>query len=156
MKSPSDKRHITRIIILQRLFERYFRTGDIAKTIENEFTNDALTQIDDEEELKYDKKLADKLFKGTIATTTKTDHIISELAPEWPLEQINKVDLQILRMAIYEGFISKLTPERVVIDEAVELAKEFGGQPSGKFVNGVLGTLLKSKNKYEKILNESK
>jgi N utilization substance protein B len=71
---------------------------------------------------------------------------------------INKVDLQILRLAIFEAFISEINPTKVVINEAIDLAKEFGGGPSGKFVNGVLGNLINneelikfihdSKNKY--------
>jgi N utilization substance protein B len=60
------------------------------------------------------------------------------------------VDLQILRMAIYEGFISKITPPKVAIDEAIEIAKEFGGETSSKFVNGVLGAIYETKgNEYE-------
>lgn len=153
MKSHIDKRHISRIIILQKLFERYFRTGDISRPVDNEFSNQDLLEVEDEDnEEKYDTKLADELLKGTIKYVEKADDVISMLAPEWPLEQINKVDLQILRMAIFEGFIAKITPSKVVIDEAVELAKEFGGKPSGNFVNGVLGTLMKNESKYEKYL----
>lgn len=153
MKGHTDKRHTSRIIILQKLFERYFRTGDISRPVDNEFSNEDLLNIE-EGETKYDKKLADELLKGTIKYIKKADNIITLLAPEWPLEQINKVDLQILRMAIYEGFIAKITPPKVVINEAVELAKEFGGKPSGNFVNGVLGTLMQNETKYNKYLKQ--
>ncbi len=153
MKGHTDKRHTSRIIILQKLFERYFRTGDISRPVDNEFSNEDLLNIE-EGEAKYDKKLADELLKGTIKYIKKADNIITLLAPEWPLEQINKVDLQILRMAIYEGFIAKITPPKVVINEAVELAKEFGGKPSGNFVNGVLGTLMQNETKYNKYLKQ--
>ena len=70
------------------------------------------------------------------------DSIIQRCAPEWPLNQINKVDLAILRLSINE-LITNDTPYKVVIDEAVELAKEYGSSNSAKFVNGVLGTALK-------------
>lgn len=153
MKGHTDKRHTSRIIILQKLFERYFRTGDISRPVDNEFSNEDLLNIE-EGETKYDKKLADELLKGTIKYIKKADNVITLLAPEWPLEQINKVDLQILRMAIYEGFIAKITPPKVVINEAVELAKEFGGKPSGNFVNGVLGTLMQNETKYNKYLKQ--
>ncbi len=155
MKSTLDKRHISRILVLQRLFERYFRNQDIRIPSDNEFTNQDLVEVLElEEQTKYDKLLFDKLLKGTIGQVEKSDHIISKLAPDWPINQINKVDLQILRMAIFEGFIEKITPEKVVIDEAVELAKSFGGKPSANFVNGVLGNLLNNQNKFEQILNK--
>lgn len=70
------------------------------------------------------------------------DHKICSAAPEWPLSKVAKVDLAILRLATYELLTEKQTPPKVVIDEAVELAKEFGGDGSAPFVNGVLGTIL--------------
>lgn len=70
------------------------------------------------------------------------DSLIKKSAPEWPPEKLNKIDLAILRLAIYEMKYEK-TPPKVVIDEAVELAKEFGGESSSSFINGVLGTILK-------------
>lgn len=73
----------------------------------------------------------------------KIDKIITKNAPTFALNKINKVDLAILRLAIFE-LMQKSAPAKVVIDEAVELAKEFGGQASFSFVNGVLGTVLKS------------
>ncbi|MBN1331625.1 transcription antitermination factor NusB [Candidatus Dojkabacteria bacterium] len=150
-----DQRHLARRIVVQRLFERSFKDSDISKSQENEFNNQSLAEIDeDSEPLKYDKQLADKLFHGVIKYKDKTDFIISKLAPEWPIEQINKADLQILRIAIFEGFIENLTPEKVSINEAIDLAKEFGGTPSGKFVNGVLGSLLNRKNEFSRALKK--
>lgn len=73
----------------------------------------------------------------------KIDQLIVKSAPQWPLEQINKIDLTILRLAVYELTIVKKEPLKVIIDEAVELAKEFGSQSSPAFVNGVLGKILK-------------
>ena len=74
----------------------------------------------------------------------KIDKTISDAAPEWPLEKVAKVDLAILRLAVYELLIVKSEPPKVIIDEAVELAKEFGNDSSGSFINGVLGTVLKN------------
>ncbi len=70
------------------------------------------------------------------------DKKIQNAAPVWPINKLNKIDLAILRLAVYE-LDSKTTPPKVVIDEAVELAKEFGGEASPSFVNGVLGTIYK-------------
>ena len=73
----------------------------------------------------------------------KIDQIIKTNAPKWPLDKINKVDLSILRTAIWELLYKKKTPPKVVIDEAVELAKEFGSETSHSFINGVLGSAVK-------------
>lgn len=70
------------------------------------------------------------------------DAVISKSAPAFPVSKIARVDLAILRLAVYELLIAKKNPPKVVIDEAVELAKEFGGDTSGSFVNGVLGSVL--------------
>lgn len=72
------------------------------------------------------------------------DEKIQSAAPEWPVDKIAKIDLAILRLAIYELLIEKKEPPKVIIDEAIELAKEFGNDNSPKFVNGVLGTILKT------------
>ena len=70
---------------------------------------------------------------------------------QWPIEQMKSVDLQILRMAIFEGFVGEITPPKVAIDEAIEVAREFGGEISSKFVNGVLGAIYEEiKPKEEK------
>lgn len=75
------------------------------------------------------------------------DKIISKAAPEWPIQQINHIDLAILRLAIYELVIEPRQPPKVVIDEAVELAKTYGSENSPSFVNGVLGTILRDFDK---------
>lgn len=72
------------------------------------------------------------------------DKKIAHAAPEWPIDQIAKIDLAILRLAVYELTVEKKEPPKVIIDEAIELAKEFGNQNSPQFVNGVLGTIYKS------------
>lgn len=78
------------------------------------------------------------------------DKKIAHAAPEWPLPQIAKTDLAILRLATFELSVERTEPPKVIIDEAVELAKEFGGEGSPSFVNGVLGTILASSNKESK------
>jgi len=84
-----------------------------------------------------------QLASLVIKNLDRIDREILVAAPEWPLERINKIDLAILRLAIYELSIKKTEPSKVIIDEAVELAKEFGSENSASFVNGVLGTILK-------------
>lgn len=72
----------------------------------------------------------------------KIDKLIEDAAPEWPIDKLNKIDLAVLRLAVYE-LENEDTPPKVVIDEAVELAKEFGSESSSSFINGVLGTIYK-------------
>jgi N utilization substance protein B len=72
------------------------------------------------------------------------DEKIRVAAPEWPIDKIAKIDLAVLRLAVFELTTDKKEPPKVVIDEAIELSKEFGNEHSSKFINGVLGTILKS------------
>ncbi len=74
------------------------------------------------------------------------DPLVIKSAPEWPLEKLNPVDLAILRLAIYELTIDKTAPFKVIIDEAIELAKEYGSEASPSFINGALGTAVKHLN----------
>lgn len=114
MKKSKDPRHKHRQSILKSLFAFSFRKDSSP-------TQDIASIVDD---------------------LPQIDKAISESAPEWPLSQINRVDLSILRLAIHELKTSD-TPPKVIIDEAVELGKEFGSDSSAKFVNGVLGHILK-------------
>lgn len=139
MKTPFDPRHQARIVALQKLFESIYK--DRSKS---ELSFHEIAQIGEVKE--FDETLANKLVKGTLENLEKIDLIIAKYAKERPLDQVSKVDIQILRLAIFEGFIGKLTPPKVAIDEAVEMAKEFGGPNAGRFVNGVLGNLLKEEN----------
>jgi N utilization substance protein B len=97
---------------------------------------------------RYSAKLDDKAFlnglaEGVYEKISDLDKRIQPIAPDWPLSQIARIDLCILRIAFYELMFMKSTPPKVVINEAVELAKSYGGENSSKFINGVLGTLLK-------------
>lgn len=84
-----------------------------------------------------------ELVNGVIDHQPEIDTMISKYAPEWPLEQITIVDRNVLRIGIYELKFSENVPPKVAINEAIELAKSFGGPSSGRFVNGVLGTIYK-------------
>jgi len=86
-----------------------------------------------------------QLIKGTIEKLPQLDTIIEKAAPEWPIDQITIVDRNVLRLGLYELLFENKTevPPKVAINEAIELAKTFGGESSGKFINGVLGTIFK-------------
>lgn len=122
MKTKFDPRHQKRREIAQFLFSFSFHKGQEINP------------------------LAQQIIKNI----QKIDEEISQSAPEWPLERINKIDLAILRLAVFELLVQKKEPSKVIIDEAVELAKEFGSENSPSFVNGVLGNILNKINSNEK------
>lgn len=135
MKTSNDPRHQSRVLVLQRLFSEDFMP------LERQVHSiDDLKEIDEIET--YDETLYQTIYDGVKNQTVEIDSMISKFAPQWPIEQIKKVDLEILRVAIFEGFMAKLTPPKVAIDEGIELAKAFGGSTSDKFVNGVLGAIF--------------
>ncbi len=88
-------------------------------------------------------KFMNRIVNGTLENRSKYDSIIAKYAPEWPVDQLPVVDRNILRMALYE-LENEDTPVKVVIDEAVELAKTYGGDNSPRFVNGVLGSVVRN------------
>lgn len=90
------------------------------------------------------KKPTSQTISSVLSHRTRIDALIAKAAPAWPLSKINRVDLAILRLATWELIIEKKTPQKVVIDEAVELAKQYGADGSPGFVNGVLGSLIQS------------
>ena len=112
MKTSRDPRHQHRINLIQQLFSWDFN------------------------------KKPQKDIKPIIQELPDLDQKIATAAPAWPIEKINKIDLAILRLAIFELLLERKTPPKVVIDEAVELGKKFGGESSPGFVNGVLGKLV--------------
>jgi len=91
------------------------------------------------------KEFVDRLANGVIEHMSSIDRIIENAAPEWPLEQITIVDRNVLRLGLYELIFGNReeVPPKVAINEAIELAKNFSGESSGKFVNGVLGTVYR-------------
>lgn len=95
-----------------------------------------------------DNEFIDETITGVNKNSAETDKLITDAAPEWPLEQISTIDKTILRIAIYEILHSDEVPPKVAINEAVELGKTFGGENSSKFINGVLGTVYRASDKY--------
>lgn len=116
-----DKRHIRRRVIIQALYSYELNKDNLLITRNN-------------------------IINIILKNKNEIDKIISQYATKFPLDKIPKVDLSILRLAIYELVYEKKNPYKVVIDEAVELAKEFGGQNSYSFINGVLGSFVENIN----------
>jgi len=134
-------RHLSRSIAMQSLYEWDFRQDknidDIVKRNIENFQEDC------------DKEFILEAISGISKHINDIDKTISDSAPEWPIEQIAVIDKTILRLAVYELNFEKQIPPKVVINEAVELAKSYGGENSSKFVNGVLGTLFKVDDRYQ-------
>jgi N utilization substance protein B len=145
----ASNRHLCRIIALQSLYEYDFRNSlkidGLATDLDEILDRNIDVYKDAVDEADFIKDLA----KGTIKNQDKIDDMIVPAAPEWPLDQIAKIDRAILRMSIYELLIKKDVPPKVAINEAVELAKEFGGDNSSKFINGVLGTIFRQSDLYD-------
>lgn len=131
-------RHLSRTIAMQSLYEWDFnnRQGTLDDIVKHN-----IEQFGPGME---DPAFIFDLSKGVLDNLQKIDEIITQTAPEWPLEQITVIDRNILRLGIFELLFAKQVPPKVAINEAVELGKAFGGESSGKFVNGVLGTLYKN------------
>jgi N utilization substance protein B len=96
-----------------------------------------------------DKKFVHDLVSGVEKDQQQIDEVIGPAAPDWPVDQIAKIDKIILRIGVYELLIKRDVPPKVAINEAVELAKAFGGENSSKFINGVLGTIYRGSDVYE-------
>lgn len=132
-----SSRHLARTLALQTLFEWDFR----------DVKEDALALLE-KNKLEFapafeDNQFSQELVKGVLKEREEIDASITKYAPEWPLNQITTIDRNILRLGIYELKYSQDIPPKVAINEAIELAKAFGGDASGRFVNGVLGSLYK-------------
>lgn len=117
MKTASDPRHTARQKIVEGLFSQSFLS----------------------------QKTDNKKVKSILDNLPQVDEVIAKIAPEFPVDKINKVDLAILRLGVYEIEFEKKEPPKVIIDEAIELAKEYGGDTSPGFVNGALGKLITAK-----------
>jgi N utilization substance protein B len=138
----ASNRHLGRIVALQTLYEQDFRreagdaSFDLASVLKRNISRYEST-VDD-------VFFIEELVRGVAKHEGELDDELRPLAPEWPIEQIARMDRVVLRMGLYELKFEKDVPPKVVINEAVELAKAFGGDNSSKFVNGVLGTALKN------------
>ena len=139
-----SNRHLARTIALQTLFAWDFngkKDQDIERLTAENFANFA-PNFDD-------GGFVRDLVAGVRDNVSKIDKFIVKYATEWPLDQITTVDRNILRLGIFE-LLYTVVPPRVVINEAIEIAKSFGGDSSGKFVNGVLGALYNDEPEIQK------
>jgi transcription antitermination protein NusB len=139
----ASNRHLGRIIALQTLYEQDFRLecGDTQLKL-NEILKRNISRYKDTVD---DQQFISALTMGVSQHKDELDLILQPIAPEWPIDQIARMDRMVLRIGAYELIYGADIPPKVVINEAVELAKAFGGDNSSKFINGVLGTLLKQR-----------
>lgn len=139
----ASNRHLGRIVALQTLYEYEFRTQSDDKSVDiDEILGRNLERY---ESAIDDKSFVSQLVNGVVEAQTKLDEAIQPIAPDWPIEQIARVDRTILRLGVYELLhLGDVVPPKVVINEAVELAKAFGSDNSSKFINGVLGTAYRT------------
>jgi N utilization substance protein B len=139
----ASNRHLGRIVALQTLYEYEFRleSADASANVD-EILDRNLARYETAIE---DKRFVDTLAKGVLADQSDLDSKIQPIAPDWPIDQIARIDRNILRIGLYE-LLSKadIIPPKVAINEAVELAKAFGSDNSSKFINGVLGTAFRT------------
>ncbi len=144
----ASNRHLGRIIAFQTLYEEEFRLDAEDKKFDlDEVLNRNISRY---KGMVEDTDFIVKLVKGVDEKASELDARLQPIAPEWPINQISRMDRIILRMGLYELTYYKDTPTKVVINEAVELAKAFGGDNSSKFINGVLGTIYKNNLEEEK------
>ena len=135
-----SNRHLARTIAMQSLYQWDFLGGAASgKTLEE------VTAFNREEFAPNfdDGGFIAELVQGVVNRQKDIDEMIQHFAPHWPLESMTNVDRNILRLGVYELKFSTVVPSKVAINEAIELAKGFGGESSGKFVNGVLGAVFK-------------
>lgn len=139
----ASNRHLGRIVALQSLYEYDFRTQCEDKSV-------SIEEILDRSLGRYEDAIQDKSFvvdlvNGVIKEAPELDAKLQPIAPDWPLDQIARVDLTVLRLGLYELLHpGDKVPPKVAINEAVELAKAFGSNNSSKFINGVLGTAFRT------------
>lgn len=134
-----SNRHLARTISMQSLFQWDFQGKSTKKDVDDIVAFNLKEFAPDFD----DRGFVSDLLEGVIANVEKIDAIITKYAPDWPIDQITNVDRNILRIGVYELKISETIPSKVAINEAIELAKTFGGESSGRFVNGVLGAIFK-------------
>jgi N utilization substance protein B len=148
----SANRHLGRIIALQTLYEQEFRLacGDKNLDVQEVLTRNINRYRDTIE----DRDFIKAIVNGVLKEQEKLDAILQPVAPDWPIDQIARMDRIVLRMGVYELLHEPSTPHKVAINEAVELAKAFGSENSSKFVNGVLGTVQRQQHPEEEKTEE--
>lgn len=139
----ASNRHLGRIIALQTLYEQDFRreANDEGFSLSEVLARN----IGRYKDMVDDKSFIETLVNGVSEHEAELDSELQPIAPEWPIDQIARMDRVILRMGLYELNHQADVPPKVVINEAVELAKAFGGENSSKFINGVLGTVMRQR-----------
>jgi N utilization substance protein B len=133
-KKPKTQQHRARVLALQVLYEI-----DVSR---HDWRSSLATHAEATEATDHVIEMATTVVEGVLASMSHIDELISINAPMWPVDQLSPVDRNVLRLAIFELLPGSDIPPKVAINEAVELAKEFGGAASSRFVNGVLGTAL--------------
>ncbi|MDB5181265.1 MAG: nitrogen utilization protein [Candidatus Saccharibacteria bacterium] len=138
----ASNRHLGRIIALQTLYEEEFRrdAGDAEFSLEEVLARNIARYAEMVDDIDFIRELV----RGVLDKAPELDAVLQPIAPEWPIDQIARMDRLVLRIGLYELLHGKDVPPKVVINEAVELAKAFGGENSSKFINGVLGTVLRN------------
>lgn len=137
----SANRHLGRIIALQTLYEQDFRRECDDKSLD---LDDVLRRnVSRYQDMVDDQQFIEDLVNGVDAKQSELDTILQTVASKWPIDQIARMDRIVLRLGAYELLFGKGVPPKVVINEAVELAKAFGGENSSKFVNGALGAVFR-------------
>ncbi|HRC28406.1 MAG TPA: transcription antitermination factor NusB [Candidatus Saccharimonas sp.] len=139
----ASNRHLGRIVALQTLYEYEFRTQASDTTVD---LQEILTRnLERYESAIDDTDFVKDLVEGTTGAQEDLDSKIQPIAPEWPIDQISRIDRAVLRLGMYELlYKGSVVPPKVAINEAVELAKAFGSDNSSKFINGVLGTAFRT------------
>ncbi|MEP7103464.1 MAG: transcription antitermination factor NusB [Candidatus Dojkabacteria bacterium] len=141
-------KHLSRVLAVQFLYSKLITERENLETIAFE-PNSLLEEM---EVKKYDNNLYLSIVEGAIEYQKEIDSIVTKLAPEWPLADINPISLIILRVAITEAFINQTTPAPIVIDEAIELKKDINpDETSSSFINGVLGAILKDEKIFKQL-----
>lgn len=130
MKSRTKARGIA----LQVLYEYDLTAHPMGISLEARFSEENV----DEQVLDFSRQIVN----GVVPLIAKLDELIASHAPEWPLDQVAIIDRNILRIALWEFGVARITPVKVAINEAIELAKTFGSESSSRFINGVLGSLV--------------
>lgn len=136
----SVNRHLSRTVAMQALYEWDFHPqkdiADIAERVAEPVKKDV------------DMEYVQRVVKGALEHVSEIDDLVTKAAPEWPIDQISVIDKSILRLSGFELLHDLDIPPKVAINEAVEIAKTFGGENSSRFINGVLGTLYRNSTRF--------
>ena len=133
-KEMSNARHLARVMAMQALYEVDAVDGDPVAALDAVAAeHHARTRA---------RRFASDLVQGVLHHREAIDAVIGEAAPQWPLAQVAGVDKAVLRVAVFELLFGRRVPPKVAINEAIDIAKTYGGEGSGRFVNGVLGHVL--------------